>query len=45
MEKEKNLVIDWIISLLVFYMDAFGIKLPTKVGVLLNKDTKPLRYF
>ena len=29
------------VPLLFFYKDDFGIKLPTKIDMLLNKETKP----
>ena len=32
---------DWILHLLFLYKDSFGIKLPTKVDMQLNKETKP----
>ena len=31
----------WIVSLLFFSKDGLGIKLPTKVDMPLNKETKP----
>ena len=31
----------WIVLLLFFYNDDFGIKWPMKVGMPLNKETKP----
>ena len=31
-----------LVSLLFFYKEVFGIKLPTKIGMLLNKETKPI---
>ena len=34
----------YIVSLLLFYKDRFGIKYPTKVDMTLNKETKPNTY-
>ena len=36
----NSLFLSWIIPLLFFYKDSFGIKYPTKFAMLSNKETK-----
>ena len=39
MKLDIPLVMGWIVPLLFFYKDGFGIKLPSKVDMPLNKET------